>query len=162
MEVSSSHQIYVFSLSVILGMSCGAFFDVQRFLRKINSAGTLRTTIEDILFAILCVVIMLGSGFMINNGEIRYYQVMGAVSGMLFYAAFLSHTFLKILAFFFRITVNLFVNPLIKIIRILMIPIKKFASFIKKRTARIKNKFKSIKRSAKKRKKLIKKRVKML
>lgn len=162
MEVSSSHQIYVFSLSVIVGMSCGAFFDVQRFLRKISSAGTVRTTLEDVLFAILCVSIMLGSSFMINNGEIRYYQVMGAVSGMLFYAAFLSRTFLKILSLLFGIATNLFVKPLIKTVRLLMIPVKKFISFIKRRTARIKNKLKGIKRSAKKRKKLIKKRIKML
>ncbi len=162
MEVSSSHQIYVFSLSVILGMACGAFFDVQRFLRKISSAGTVRTTLEDILFAILCVSIMLGSSFMINNGEIRYYQIMGAVSGMLFYAALLSRTFLKILAFIFRVTVNLVVKPLIKIIRLLMIPVKKIVALLKRRMARIKNKLKGVKRSVKKRKKLIKKRIKML
>lgn len=162
MEVSSSHQIYVFSLSVILGMVCGAFFDVQRFLRKISSAGTVRTTLEDILFAILCVAIMLGSSFMINNGEIRYYQIMGAISGMLFYAALLSRTFLKILEFVFRITVNLFVKPLIKTVRLLMIPVRKIVSAIKRRALRIKNRLRGIRRGAKKRKKLIKKRMKML
>lgn len=162
MEVSSSHQIYVFSLFVLLGMGCGAFFDVQRFLRKISSAGTVRTTLEDILFSLLCIALMLGAGFMINNGEIRYYQIMGAVSGILFYAAVLSRTFLKILSVVFRAGVNLLVKPLVKIIHILMIPLSKFMSFMKRKEARIKNKIKGIRRSAKKRKKLIKKRIKML
>ena len=162
MEVSSSHQIYVFSLSVLLGMGCGAFFDVQRFLRKISFATTLRTTLEDILFTLLCIMIMLGSGFLINDGEIRYYQVLGAVSGMLFYAAFLSHIFLKILSAVFAIIKNLILKPLFKAVRILMLPISQIASFARKRFVRIKNILKTMKKSAKKRKKLIKKRIKML
>ena len=56
MEVSTSQQIYVFSLFVILGISCGAFFDVQRFLRKISFAGQVRTTLEDTLFIVFFIL----------------------------------------------------------------------------------------------------------
>ena len=162
MEVSSSHQIYVFSLFILLGMMCGALFDIQRFLRKKRFAGYLRTTVEDIIFSFVSVGIMIISSFAINNGEIRYYEVMGALSGILFYAAFLSRIFLKILSVFFKVAEKIFVRPVVKAIRLLIIPVKKISFVLKRHFSRIKRKLKSIKKGAKKRKKIIKKRVKML
>ncbi len=162
MLVSSSHQIYVFSLFIILGIVCGALFDVQRFLRRKSFAGDVRTTVEDIVFTALFIGIMLGASFVVNSGEIRYYEIMGAVSGILFYAAFLSRIFLKILGFVFETIEKLFVKPLVKIALLFIAPIKKAAHRIKKRFVKLKRKLKSIKKGAKKRKKIIKKRVKML
>ena len=162
MLVSSSHQIYVFSLFILLGMLCGALFDIQRFFRKKHFAGSVRTTIEDIIFTALFIAIMLGASFSVNNGEIRYYEVMGMVSGILFYAAFLSHIFLKILAFISKIIEEFFLKPLVKTARFFISPIKKIAIKTRRRFVWIKRKIKSIKNGAEKRKKIIKKRVKML
>lgn len=162
MLVSSSHQIYVFSLFILLGMACGALFDVQRFLRRKRFAGSVRTTLEDIVFTVLFVGIMLGASFAVNSGEIRYYEIMGAVSGILFYAAFLSRIFLKILAFVFKTAEKLLVKPIVKTTLLFIVPIKKIALRIRKRFVKIKRKLKGIRKDAKKRKKIIKKRVKML
>ncbi len=162
MNVSSSHQIYVFSLFVVLGMVCGALFDVQRFLRKKSFAGNVRTTIEDTVFATAFIVIMLGASFALNNGEIRYYEVMGAVSGILFYAAFLSRIFLKILTLIFEVVEKLLVRPLVRTVLFLLSPIKKAALKIKRHFTKLQRRFKSVKKGAKKRRKIIKKRVKML
>ena len=162
MLVSSSHQIYVFLLFIILGIVCGALFDVQRFLRRKSFAGDVRTTVEDIIFTALFVGIMLGASFITNSGEIRYYEIMGAISGILFYAAFLSRIFLKILGFVFETIEKLFVKPLVKTVFLFIAPIKKTALRIRKRFVKLKRRLKSIKKGAKKRKKIIKKRVKML
>lgn len=162
MEVSSSQQIYVFSLSVLLGILCAAFFDIQRFLRKLSLAGTARTMLEDILFAFVCVGVMLGFSYYFNNGEIRYYQIMGALSGALFYAAALSRIFMKVLFVLFKVIKNLLIRPLVKICLILLKPVKKLVSLIEKYILRLRRKFLSFIRNIKKRKKHLKKRMKML
>ena len=162
MEVSSSHQVYVFSMFVLMGAMCGALFDIQRFLRTKKSAGYIRTAVEDVVFSFICIGIMIVSSFQINNGEIRYYQVMGAISGVLFYAAFLSRVFLKTLSVFFRIAEKIFVKPIIKIACFITSPVKKFLIILKRRFARIRRKIRSIKQGVKRRKGIIKKRAKML
>ncbi len=162
MQVSSSHQIYVFLLFILLGIVCGVIFDTQRFFRKKFFAGTVRTTIEDVVFALFCVGIMLASSFMFNNGEIRYYQGMGALSGILFYTAFLSSVFQKILSVLFGVTEKLIIRPIVKTAFFLGRPVKKFALNVKRHLARAKRKLASVRKSAKKRKKIIKKRIKML
>ncbi len=162
MEVSTAHQIYVFSFFIALGMVCGAVFDMQRFLRKISFAGDVRTTIEDTLFIAFFVCTTIMVSLRINNGEVRYYEVMGAVSGVLFYAAVLSRPFLKILSFFAKMAEKILVKPIIAILRFLSRPARAFILKFKRFISRIKRKIRIIGKSVKKRKKLIKKRVKML
>lgn len=161
MEVSSSHQLYVFLLFVVLGMVCGAFFDVQRFLRKKVSAGNLRTILEDFLFTTFIISVTLGLSYHRNNGEIRYYEIMGAVSGALFYMAALSNLFTRILEMIFSVLEKVLIRPTVKICSFIMTPIKKFYRASKKVLSKLKRKIKSFKRRAKKRKKLLEKRIKM-
>ncbi len=162
MEVSSSHQIYVFALYVLSGVLCGAFFDVQRFLRKLHRAGKARTQLEDVLFAFACVGAMLVLSYFFNNGEIRYYQIMGSVSGVLFYAAALSRIFMKILDVLSILIKNLIIKPVIKICCVLFIPIRKIFRIFRKICLKIKKIFLRIGRNIKSRKKRLKKRMKML
>ena len=89
MEVSSTHQLFVFVLCVISGAGCGAFFDVQRSIRKLHFAGTFRIIAEDLLFVIICTAVAILLGYFFNRGQMRYYQIMGLISGALFYIAFI-------------------------------------------------------------------------
>lgn len=162
MEVSSTHQIYVFALCVVSGMLCGAFFDLQRFIRKLCSAGSVRTALEDVLFAVMCIGVMIGLSFYFNNGEIRYYQIMGTLSGALFYAAALSRIFMKLLQLLYLVFKNVIIKPIVKICLILIIPIKKIGHMLKKVSHKTGKIFRSLKRNVSKRKKRLKKRIKML
>lgn len=162
MEVSSSHQAYVFLLYVLSGILCGAFFDVQRFLRKLYSAGNTRTMLEDILFGLVCIGIMIGCGVFFNNGEMRYYQIMGCISGALLYVSLLSRLFMKLLNLLFSLVKILIILPIVKICGFLMIPVKKIVNSTGKLAAKAKRKFFAVKRNIKKRRKHLKKRIKML
>jgi len=162
MEVSSSHQVYVFLLFVAAGMACGAFFDIQRFLRKIIKAGIARTCLEDVVFASACVTLMILLSYYYNNGEIRYYQVMGSVSGMLFYGALLSRLFMKILSFILLLIKKVIWFPLIRICHILLVPLRKIAYLLKRFYIRARKLIAAFVRSMRKRKKALKKRIKML
>lgn len=162
MEVSSSHQIYVFMLCVLSGMLCGVLFDLQRFVRRIHSAGRVRTAMEDIVFIILCSGIVLGFCFFFNDGEIRYYEIMGTVSGALFYVAALSRAFMWLLQFICRLFEKLIMKPLIRICRILFVPIKKIYGLLRIAAKKVGRILRRIKNNLQKRKKHFKKRIKML
>ena len=162
MKVSSSHQGYVFLLFVFMGIVCGMIFDTQRTLRKNHFAGTLRTTLEDGIFVILSIGIIIGASFVANNGEIRYFQAMGVVSGALFYAAFLSRIFRKSVSAFLSVITKILLKPIARMAKFLTEKLKRFAHLFKKRFMRIKRRFAAIRKTAKKRRKIIKKRVKML
>lgn len=162
MEVSSSHQMYVFLLCVALGIGCGVFFDFQRSIRKIFFAGVLRTTIEDILFAFMCIGAVLALGFFFNNGQIRYYQILGSVSGALFYAAFLTKWVTRLLSLFYSAIEKIIVKPFIKICKITFIPIRSLYIASKRLYKEISAVCTKALRALKSGQKMLKKRIKML
>ena len=162
MEVSSSHQVYVFFIYVISGIGCCIFFDLQRFIRRLLKAGNVRTLLEDVLFAMICVSVLLAAGFLFNDGQMRCYQFAGAVSGALFYAAFLSGKVIFIMEKMYGIIKKILVKPVVKIIKIIYIPFRKSAAIIKRAFLKAKRMLMRLKRSIKKRNKMLKKRIKML
>ena len=162
MEVSSSQQMHVFLLCLISGIACALFFDVQRSLRKISTAGKVRTAVEDIIFVIICTVIAIAVGFVFNKGQIRYYQIMGLVSGALFYAAFLSRIAMKALKKTYAAINKVIIVPVIAMVKIIILPFKKIYPVLKHVFSKIKIKIMHILRMLKCRKKLLKKRMKML
>ena len=162
MEISSSHQMYVFFLCFLCGLGCGAFFDFQRSIRKLVRAGKFRTAVEDIAFDVLCVSAAVFLGFYFNNGQMRYYQVLGAGSGALFYAAFLSRTVMLVLAKIYRFTARFIIIPFVKVVKATAFPIIKLFELIKKYIRKSKKTFSRILKGIKSRKKHLKKRMKML
>lgn len=162
MEVSSSRQVYVFLLCIISGLLCGAFFDIQRFLREKYKSGKTRTIVEDSLFALFCIVVVIGFGYLFNNGELRYFQLMGTLSGVLFYASVLSRAFKKVLNTVFILFVNLIFKPVKKIYRVLLIPFKMVLKNLRKLKNKKNKMMKRFSRHFKNRKKRLKKRIKML
>ena len=162
MQVSSSHQMYVFLLCVLLGLCCGVFFDFQRCVRKKFFAGVLRTTLEDILFAIVCIGAVIALGFFFNNGQIRYYQVLGSVSGVLFYGAFLSKIVSKIILFLFSLIEKIILKPLIWLCKKIMLPVSALRTIQKRVCRQLKTKRTRALRTLKNSLKMLKKRIKML
>lgn len=162
MEVSSAHQMNVFLLCVLSGILCGIFFDIQRFLRRIRFAGGMRTTVEDVLFATVSIALVLGFGFRFNYGEIRYYQVMGSISGVLFYSAFMSRIMMRVFDILHKLIKNIVIIPAIKICTFLMRPVRKLVRLLKRALKSLKRLMKKVLQNIKKRKKHLKKRMKML
>ena len=162
MEVSSSNQVNVFFIYVLSGLICGTFFDVQRLLRRMFSAGSTRTLVEDFVFAVFSVFMTIVPGFIYNNGEMRYYQIVGILCGGTLYAAALSRVVMKILSFLFRLVEKIIVKPVVKICLLLTIPVKWIIRRIKKLKNLGKRVQKKLSRHSKKRRKALKKRIKML
>lgn len=162
MEVSTVHQMNVFFLCVISGAACGLFFDIQRSLRRFARAGILRTSLQDILFALVYIGTAFYCAFCFNNGEIRYYQIMGVICGMLVYAALLSKTAMKILVFVFGLFIKIVIAPICALFHAIGAVFTKIKSFLCRLFGKIRAFFKKFCVKLKKRKNKLKKRIKML
>lgn len=162
MEISSTRQLYVFAISLIAGMLCGMFFDIQRSLRKKLHAGDWRTTLEDVIFTLFCVGVILSVGYIFDEGAIRYYLILGSISGALFYAAFLSPIFIKICGKILDLAGKLIVAPIKKIFKSALYPIKKILLLRRMFSAKRKKIIKNILSKLQRRTKKLKKRIKML
>lgn len=162
MEVSSSHQVNVFFIYVLSGIICGIFFDIQRILRKRFAAGSTRTLVEDFIFAVFTVFMTIAPGFIYNNGEMRYYQIVGILCGGILYAVTLSRAVMKLLSFLFFLAEKIIIKPAVKICLILTVPIKAVIRKVKKLKNFTKQVQKKLLRHSKKRRKALKKRIKML
>ena len=162
MEVSSKHQLYVFVLCIMAGIVCGVFFDTQRSIRKLVAAGKIRTMLEDFLFAFVCLGIMTVSGYFFNKGQMRYYQILGVLSGALFYAAFMSRITMKLLKAIYVIVRKYIAAPCVKIFKILTYPLLKTVLFLHRKIQKTGHFTKRISSAVKSRAKRLKKRMKML
>ena len=155
MNISSTHQMSVFLICIAVGLFLGMFFDFQRSLRRIFSSGKFRTAAEDLLFAVVFITAQVGAGYLFNDGQMRYYQPLGIIVGILLYAVFLSRIVLKLFCFFFEAIVKLFFKPLITLFGGIYGKIKKICGKIKRIAIRILKK-------ASRSKKRLKKKIKML
>ena len=162
MEVSSLNQLTVFGASLITGVLCGVFFDFQRVLRKRRRAGLLRTTFEDIVFASFCVTAVLSTGYIFDNGAVRYYLLLGCIGGCIFYMANLSRKTAKLINLFCDIITKFIIKPLKKTVGFIKIPLI-FLIRLRRRIKNIRKKVISgIGRKVKNYAGKLKKRIKML
>lgn len=162
MEVSSKHQLFVFVICIVSGIGCGVFFDVQRSLRKMTSAGKIRTLLEDILFGAVCIGGAIITGFLFNRGQMRYYQVMGLISGVLFYTAFLSRVTMKILTVIYGFSGKYVIKPIVLTVKAILSPLLKIYLVLKKTYLKMRLHLLKVLRHIKERKNRVKKRMKML
>lgn len=162
MEISSKHQLFVFAIYILSGIGCGIFFDVQRSLRKMVRAGKVRTLFEDLLFGVVCTAGAIIAGFLFNRGQMRYYQVMGLISGALFYAAFLSRFTMKFLAFAYGFLRKFIIKPIFVTVKIILSPFVKICLTLKEAYIKIEVYFSKSLRRIEKEKNKVKKRMKML
>ena len=152
----------VFFLCVISGIVCGLFFDLQRSLRRVARAGMVRTLFQDIIFALVYMGTAFYCAYSFNNGEIRYYQIMGVLCGMLVYAAFLSETAMKIMAFIFASLLKFVIAPICILLHAIGAVFTRIRLFFKKFLGKIKTFLKGFFARMKKRRNKLKKRMKML
>lgn len=108
MTVSVSSQAYVFLCSVIGGVIIALVYDVFRILRKAIKTGSLFTYIEDLIFWILVAVIMFGTVYYSNEGELRSYIFLGTLLGVVLYALIFSKTIMNSSLFIIKIVKGIF------------------------------------------------------
>ena len=91
MEVSISNQVYVFFVMVAAGMGISLLFDIFRTWRRLLRPGNISTGIGDLLYWLLVSAGVFFIIFIVNNGELRWFELVGIILGSLLYFLAFSH-----------------------------------------------------------------------
>ena len=134
----SLNQLYVFLIFIVVGIVIGILFDIFRILRRSFKTGDFITYIEDIIYWIFAGLIILYNIWFFNDGEIRFFMIIGIFIGAIIYALTFSSIFIKIESFFMKKIKFLFIF----FYNILKIPIEKIIILFKYMIKLINNKIK--------------------
>lgn len=145
-------QEYMLAVSIMVGMLLGFIWDIYRLIRRFIKLGGFGTAIGDVVYWIISIYISVQIIFDVSYGNVRFFILMGFVSGALLYFYGISRYILK-LAFF---VVDIIIKIIKKIINILITPAKIIYKYILILFAPIKKKYEITKIKAKKRYKFLK------
>lgn len=79
------YQIYNFLIYLIAGIILSFEFDIFRKIRKIKTHPNVLTILEDIIFILSLIFIVLLLLFKISYGEIRFYNILAFFCGFMIY-----------------------------------------------------------------------------
>ncbi len=85
MTVSLADQLYVLSLSLLMGASLGVLYDVFKVLRLVGLNGTVTVFFEDILFFAISTITVFSFYMQVTDGKFRVYPLIFSVFGFLIY-----------------------------------------------------------------------------
>ena len=127
-----AEQVYIFLWSVLLGAIMGVVFDFFRALRRNGNTRNIIVYIQDVIFWLIVAIIIITSSFLLNNGELRGYMLIGYLLGALLYMLILS-IYVKGLFIFLM-------NLVEKGISFLVTPFKKILEKTEKNKKKLENK----------------------
>ena len=111
--------MYCFIVFTIVGIIIAILFDIFRILRKSFKTNDIVTYIQDIFFWILTGIIILFSMYKFNNGELRFFMIIGIIMCTLMYMITFSKYVIKISVFIINIIKKSIVYPIKVIEKIL-------------------------------------------
>ena len=124
-------EVSKFLFFILVGSMIGITFDIFRIIRKCFKTSDLITYIHDILFLLISAVILLTSIFIINNGELRGYILIGIIIGLILYFILLSKHIINISTKIILFLKKLILKPIIKLLKKLYFLAKNLTNFNK-------------------------------
>lgn len=82
---SPEEQLLLFAGACLLGIPCGILFDSMRLLRRMIPHHPAFVAVEDMLFPVLCGILILGYTSAFAQGVFRFYYLWGCVLGFVLY-----------------------------------------------------------------------------
>jgi len=101
--LSVSDQAYVFLTTVYAGFIIGFFYDCCRVIRIMIKAGVFVTALLDLLFWIIIGTLSFLVVFYVNDGNVRFFTIMGFVIGWVLYFLYMSRFVMKALLWLYEI-----------------------------------------------------------
>lgn len=89
-------QALIFIVFTFTGILLGILFDFFRVFRRTFNTIDFITYLEDILYWILAGIIVLYNIWFFNNGEIRFFMIIGIIMGAIIYSLLFSSILIKI------------------------------------------------------------------
>lgn len=113
-------EVKLFLASVVWGIGLVVLYDCLRIFRRIITHNKVWAALEDLLYWIICAVLIFRMMYRINDGAIRGFAIVGVVIGMVLYhysvSEFLVGTLTKAVEkciYAGEKTVNFFTKPIL-------------------------------------------------
>lgn len=126
-------QTLIFIVFTFTGILLGIIFDFFRVFRRTFNTIDFITYLEDILYWILAGIIVLYNIWFFNNGEIRFFMIIGIVMGAIIYSLLFSPILIKIET----MLLTKLKNIIMFFYKIIIIPIEKIIKFFAFYTSKI-------------------------
>lgn len=126
-------QALIFIVFTFTGILLGILFDFFRVFRRTFNTIDFITYLEDILYWILAGIIVLYNIWFFNNGEIRFFMIIGIVMGAIIYSLLFSPILIKIET----MILTKLKNIIMFFYKIIIIPIEKIINFFAFYTSKI-------------------------
>ena len=127
-------QEYLLAVSIMTGMLLGSMWDAYRLLRHFIKLGPFGTAIGDFIYWLTSIYIGITLIFDISYGNVRFFILLGFMTGALLYFYGISRYILRLLIFIvdkilkiIKRTIDFLTEPfkaLIKKLRIILYPFK--------------------------------------
>ena len=140
-------EVVFFLHSILMGLVITFAYDWVLIVRKLFRHGRFLMSVEDFIYWFVCGIGVFYMLYKENNGVLRWFAVMGAALGMLFYKLIIKNRFInimstcihKIMWFIFRV-IQIVLKPVKclflaarRCVRFVLRKLKKVKEFIKKR-----------------------------
>lgn len=134
-------EITFFLHSVLMGLIITFAYDWILIFRRLFRHGKFWVSVEDFIYWFICGVSVFYMLYKENNGVLRWFAVVGAAIGMLFYKLTIKDRFVnimstyihKIMWFVFRV-----IQVMLKPLKCLFSAVRRFVRFLKKRLKKVK------------------------
>lgn len=134
-------EVTFFLHSILVGLFITFVYDWILILRKLVKHGTILVSIEDFIFWFACGIGVFYMLYRENNGVLRWFAVVGATLGMLFYKAVMKNRFVyimstcihKIMWFVFKV-----IQVMLKPLKCLFFAARRFVRFLLKKLKKCK------------------------
>ena len=126
-------QALIFIVFTFTGILLGILFDFFRVFRRTFNTIDFITYLEDILYWILAGIIVLYNIWFFNNGEIRFFMIIGIIMGAIIYSLLFSCILIKIET----MLLTKLKNIIMFFYKIIIIPIEKIIKFFAFYTSKI-------------------------
>lgn len=151
-------EVVFFLHSILMGLVITFAYDWILIFRELVAHGRFLMSIEDFIYWFMCGISVFYVLYKENNGVLRWFAVMGAALGMLFYKGMIKNRFVnimstciyKIMWFIFRV-----IQVVLKPVKCLFFGIRRFVRFLGR-------KLKKVKESVKKRLTVCRKTIRMI
>lgn len=134
-------EITFFVHSILIGFIITFAYDWILIFRKLFKHGKVLVSIEDFMYWLACGVGVFYMLYKENNGVLRWFAVMGAALGMLFYKLSVKDRFVyimstcihKIMWFIYRV-----IQVMLKPLKCLFFAVRRFVRFITRKLKKVK------------------------
>lgn len=84
-DISVSSQVFVFFAMIVLGVMCGAVFDIFRGIRRMKKVAGGVVAVQDLLFWLSELVLVYMVTFWLNYAQVRAFELVALVIGSFIY-----------------------------------------------------------------------------